>query len=126
MGLLPSLKLRRRYVLFEIKADKEFSASEVQEAVDACILLFLGQLGISRAQPMFLKERYNSYKFTVKVNHTSVDDLKAGIILIKSIKNTPVLIRSLRTSGTLKKLLGGPSPFAKVKKFQKKHQDRSH
>ena len=121
MGLLPSLKLRRRYVLFEIKADKEFSASEVQEAVDSGILLFLGQLGISRAQPMFLKERYQPNRFTVKVNHTSVDDLKAAIILIKSIKNTPMLIRSLRTSGTLKKLLGSPSPYPKGKKVQKKH-----
>ena len=123
MGLLPSLKERRRYILFEIKADKEFLWSDVQEAVDAGLLLFLGQLGLSKACPLFLKERYQLNKFTLKVNHTSVDDVKAAVIFIKSIKNNPVLIRSLRTSGTLKKLLGGPSPYSKGKKVQKKYSD---
>lgn len=54
---------------------------------------------------MLLEEKFNREKqrFLIKVNHKYVDELKAGIILAKAIKNIPIIIKSLITSGTLKK-----------------------
>ena len=105
MKLKPSLRQKKRYVVFEIVADKKFSPLEVQEEVERAMKEFFGQLGLSKASPLFLKERFDQEKqrFVVKINHKHVDELKAALTLSKSIKNTPVIIKSIITSGTLKK-----------------------
>ena len=101
MKLLPALKQKKRYVVFEIVSDAKFSVTEIKKEVDAALLLFLGQLGLSKAVPMFIKAENN--KFIMKVNHKWVDELKAGLIFIKKIKNKPILVKSIVTSGTVKK-----------------------
>ena len=102
MKLLPSLKPKKRYVVFEIKSDTLFSALDVKEEVEKALLLFFGQLGLAKATPLFLKERYKDNKFIIKVNHKYVDECKSAIILIKKIKNKAVILKSITTSGTLK------------------------
>ncbi|MBT3814549.1 hypothetical protein HOG07_03850 [Candidatus Woesearchaeota archaeon] len=105
MKLMPSLRQKKRYVVFEIVADKEFSVLEVELEVVRILKDFFGQLGLSKASPLFLKEKFSSGKqrFVVKVNNKHVDELKAALTLSKSIKSTPVIIKSIITSGTLKK-----------------------
>lgn len=106
MKLKPSLKQKKRYVLFEIQASKLFSLAEVAEAIDSSLLRFLGEFGMAKASPQLVKEKWSDKKqrFVLKVNHNHVDELKAAVILNKKIKNTPILIRSIVTSGTLKKI----------------------
>ncbi|MBI2665525.1 hypothetical protein HYX12_02820 [Candidatus Woesearchaeota archaeon] len=103
MRLLPSLKSRKRYIVFEIISEKKCSFPEVKEEVDSALLLFLGQLGLSKACPLLLNEPFSNNQFILKVNHNYTDEVKSAVILIKSIKNTPVIIRSITTSGTIKK-----------------------
>lgn len=103
MKLLSSLKQKKRYLAFEIIAETEFSVSQVKEVVENALISFLGQLGISKASPLFLKEKYKNNRFIIKVNNKYVDECKASLTLIKKIKNNPVVVRSLITSGTLKK-----------------------
>ncbi len=103
MKLLPSLKQKKRYVVFAIKAEKTFTLFEVEEAVREALHDFLGQLGMARASPLFLKERYENNHFVLKVNSNYVDEIKSAVILIKRIKNTPIILHSITTSGILKK-----------------------
>ncbi len=105
MKLLPSLRQKKRYILFEIQAEKEFTVSEVQEAVQYALHDFLGQLGLAKAVPLFIKEKYVKNHFILKVNHNYIDEVKTALILIKKIKNTAVLLRSVTTSGMLKKAM---------------------
>lgn len=106
MKLKPSLKQKKRYILFEIQAAKVFSLPEASEAIESSLLRFFGEFGLAKASPMLVKEKWSDKKqrFVLKVNHDYVDELKAAVILNKKIKNTPVLIRSIVTSGTLKKI----------------------
>lgn len=101
MKLLPSLKQKKRYVVFEIVSGDNFSAAEIKPEVDTALLSFLGQLGLAKAVPLFIKAKNN--KFIVKVSHQFVDELRAALILIKKIKNKPVIVRSVITSGTIRK-----------------------
>ena len=84
---------------------RKFSFIEVKEAVDKALLDFFGQLGLSKASPLLLKEKFSEKKqrFVVKVNNKNVDELKSALILNKKIKNTSVIMKSLITSGALKK-----------------------
>ena len=106
MKLKPSLKQKKRYILFEIQAANTFSLPEVAEIVESSLLRFLGELGLAKASPMLVKEKWDEkrQRFLIKVNHKYVDEIKSAVILNKKIKNTPVLIRSIVTSGTLKKI----------------------
>jgi len=105
MKLLPSLRQKKRYIVFEVIADKKFSFAEIKEEIDQVMKEFWGQLGLGRASPLILKEKFNADKqmFIVKVNHKHVDELKAALTLSKSIKSIPVIIKSIITSGTVKK-----------------------
>src|SRR3989338_1423865 len=102
MKLQPSLRHKKRYIVFEVKAETPLSMSDVQPEVEKALLLFLGQLGVAKAEPMFLKEKCKEPRFVLKVAHNWVDECKSALILIKKVKNQSVLVRSIITSGTLK------------------------
>ncbi len=102
MKLQPSLRHKKRYIVFEIKAEIPLSMPEVQQEVEKALLLFLGQLGVAKAEPMFLKEKWKEPRFVLKVAHNWVDEVKSALILIKKVKNQSVLVHSIITSGTLK------------------------
>ena len=109
MKLLPSLREKKRYLVFELIAEKKFSLPEVKAFTEEALLSFLGQLGVARAAPIFVEEKFNLEKqrFVLKASHKYVDEVKAALALGKSIKNTPVIVKSVTVSGTLKKASAG-------------------
>ncbi len=105
MRLIPSLKQKKRYLVFEVQSSEKFALSEIKEEVENSLLLFLGQQGMARAEPIFIQERFNeaTQRFVIKTSHKHVDEVKTALALSKKVKKVPVIIRSIITSGTLKK-----------------------
>tara|TARA_Y100000034_G_C6586286_1_gene254511 strand:- start:111 stop:440 length:330 start_codon:yes stop_codon:yes gene_type:complete len=103
MKLLPSLKQKKRYIIFEIIGLIKISFSDLNDSINKSILNFVGELGKAKLSPLLIKEKFKDKKFIIKVNHSYVDECKSAIILIKKIKNNPVVIKSIAISGTLKK-----------------------
>ena len=107
MKLLPTLRQKKRYVVFEVlgkdMGEEHCAPADVHSAIQQALSSFLGQLGLAKASPLLLPERTQGSRFVLKVNHTWVDECKAALSLIKKIKNKPVLLRSVTVSGTLKK-----------------------
>lgn len=103
MKLSPALRQKKRYVVFNIISKEKFTLNDIKKTVEEALLLFLGQLGLAKSSPLLIKEKFKDNKFVVKVNHKFVDELISAVILIKSIKNKPVIVKSIITSGTLKK-----------------------
>lgn len=101
MKLLPSLKQKKRYILFQIVSDTQFSTQEIKTTVKEALKDFLGELGLAKSAPLFVKEKDN--KFILKVNHKYINESISALILIKRIKNKPVIVKSIITSGTIKK-----------------------
>src|SRR3989338_1597427 len=105
MKLIPSLREKKRYIVFEVQSSQQFSLPDIKTEVEKALLLFLGQWGVSRASPQLVEEKVNipQQRFILKVNHTHTDEVKSALILSTRIKNTPLRIRSWITSGSLKK-----------------------
>jgi len=105
MKPLPSLKERKRYVIVKVISSQKFSFKEIEQELKDSLAEFLGTLGLSKASIMILKEKFNPENQTliIKVNNKHVNELKSGLILVKKIKDKPVIIKSLAVSGTLKK-----------------------
>ena len=103
--LLPSLKEKRRYVVFEVLSDAPVLRDDVYDTVSSHVKDFVGTLGFSRAGIQFVPERWDGkrQRGVVRVCHTSVDTLKASFSLISHVKNQQVIIHSVGVSGILSK-----------------------
>jgi ribonuclease P/MRP protein subunit POP5 len=105
MKPLPTLKQKKRYLVFEIISDKKFTFNEIKDEMERAMKDFFGVLGLAKSSPTILEEKFNpeKQKFMIKINHKYVDELKSAIILSKSIKNNSIIVKSVIVSGTIKK-----------------------
>ena len=105
MPLLPSLKEKKRYLVFEAISDKKLAYNDVAKAIQDSLHNYIGLLGTSQAGLQILPEKWNSQqqKGLIRVNHQFIDHLRASLALIKKIKNQEVILRSIGVSGILKK-----------------------
>lgn len=105
MKLQPSLRQKKRYVVFQVIGAQKFSWAEIKSEVEAAAQQFWGDWGKARASPLLLDEKFSFQKqtFIIKVNHKYVDQLIMAMALSKSIKNIPIIMRSTITSGTILK-----------------------
>jgi len=105
-SLLPTLKERKRYILFQIYSKAEIGKEEVKEQVTKACLQFLGELGCAKAGVQFLPESWNAESKTgiIRVAHNYTDQLKASLALIKDIQGKKASINCLLASGVIGKL----------------------
>jgi ribonuclease P/MRP protein subunit POP5 len=101
--LLPSLKEKKRYVVFEVLSDSSFTESDVNTAIKASLQNLIGTIGMAKAGLQFIHEKWNKKKMQgiARINHTAADYFNASLPFIQLIKNKKVLIHSLGTSGIL-------------------------
>lgn len=100
MKLLPSLRQKKRYLVFEIISNSTFTPEEIKQEVYRTLFHFLGEWGLVRVGLIFVK--IAPPRFMLKVNHNIVDEVKAALTLSKKIKNTPLIMKSVIVSGTIK------------------------
>lgn len=104
--VLPSLKEKKRYLVFEIISKKKIkSIIKLPELFLKTVKNFIGELGAAGMGFRFLKENYSitAQRGVIRVNHNYVNELKSSLALIKEIEHQPVIVRSVGVSGVLKK-----------------------
>lgn len=99
--LLPTLRERKRYLAFEVLADKELSWNAIKKAVFGAMKEYVGINGLSDAGLLFVKN--NGNKGILRVSHTSLNKIRAALLFIKSIENQRVIVKSIGASGMLNK-----------------------
>ena len=103
--ILPSLREKKRYILYEIVSEnKGFKKMEIENMINNKILQFLGEKGYAKMNLMFMDNWGN--KGIIKVNNKEVDNTKAALMLAEKINDEKILIKSVKVSGSLKKLKG--------------------
>jgi len=101
--LRPSLKEKKRYLVYELLSDKEFSPDEVAKAISDSCLSFIGILHYGKAGVMVLKNQIIGNRGIIKVNHKYVDYVKASLVQMTSINGAKVSMDLKGVSGILKK-----------------------
>lgn len=101
--ILPSLKERKRYILFHVISNTRVSEKDISKCVFQACLQFLGELGMAKAGIQFLPETWDIDKQTgvIRAGHKFVDHAKAALALIKDISGEKAIIRCLKVSGTI-------------------------
>ena len=100
--LLPSLKERKRYVVFQVLSDGKFGLNDVQSEVNKQFSSLLGKIEVAKAGLMFMDDWRNN-KSILRVNNKYVDYVKACFCVINKINGAEVIIRSINVSGILNK-----------------------
>ena len=104
--LKPTLKERKRYILFKINSEREVEKEDVSKLVTKAGLQFLGEFGMARACIQFLAETWNGKTGIISVNHNYVDETKTALALVKEYEGKKIAIETLKTSGSISKLKG--------------------
>ena len=104
--LLPSLRERKRYIVFEVLSDKPLTfAKNISKSIENTLLRVFGEQGYARCGPIFLHNKYDPKKQQgiVRVAHTSVDEFITAMALTETVDTMPVAIRTRGVSGILAK-----------------------
>ena len=109
-ALIPSLREKKRYLVYESISENNFSSKEIKETIILNFKELFGLDGLSKAGLEFIE--FNENKGIVKVSTKGLDMLKATFCFVRKINKDDVILRSLGVSGMLKKarnkfILGG-------------------
>lgn len=104
--LKPTLREKKRYVLFEVISKQKQTQKEVEKSILNSCTSYLGEKGFAQAGIRVMNERWNNEKQTgiIRVQNKFVNDLKASLALTKM---NEAIIRSVNTSGIIKKTIVG-------------------
>lgn len=103
--LLPTLREKKRYLVFEVVSEKPAAWPAVRTSVDQAILRHIGELGYAKAGVQLLDEQWNSSlsRGMLRTAHTSLDDVRSSLGFVRDIEGKPVVVRSVGASGILKR-----------------------
>ncbi|MFH0874883.1 MAG: Rpp14/Pop5 family protein [archaeon] len=103
--LMPSLKEKKRYLVYEVLSDSDLSQYDIFTAIKESIDKTLGMINCAKAGCMILAETFTpkTKRGIIKVNVKHTDELRLALSLIKEINKKEVIVRSVACSGIIKK-----------------------
>jgi ribonuclease P/MRP protein subunit POP5 len=106
--LLPTLRSKKRYVVYETMSESEFLHRDVHLAIEESFKRCFGIFEHSKAG--IVDCMYMKNKGILKINHNYVDKLRMSMAMITRIGQKELILRTVKISGILKKAkssLGG-------------------
>jgi ribonuclease P/MRP protein subunit POP5 len=103
--LIPTLREKKRYIAFEIiSKNHDFGFKDLEYAVKREFKELYGTDGEAKAGMIIVSKRYDEKKQmgVIRVNNKYVDRLKLSLAMVKKIKNTDVIMKTIITSGMIK------------------------
>jgi ribonuclease P/MRP protein subunit POP5 len=102
--MLPTLREKRRYILFEVVSERKFTKEKVEKALYSSLLNLFGEYGFSLVNPKLIDFDEEKQYGAIKCAREEVQKMRASLALVSKIDETPVAIHVKGVSGTLKKL----------------------
>ncbi|HLC51546.1 MAG TPA: Rpp14/Pop5 family protein [archaeon] len=102
--LPPTLRDRKRYIVFQAFSESKISYEDLSTAVWHSCLNFLGEHGVGDANMNLIKDTFDPDKQTcvLRCSHTSVDGVRTALALIRRIGDSRVVIKVNGISGTIR------------------------
>ena len=101
---LPSSKREKnRYLVYEVLSESPISSEAIGKEIWKTALDFLGELGVSRSSLRVVEFDEKKQKGIIKTNHTSIEESRMTLALVKEVSGKKVALKVLGVSGILKK-----------------------
>jgi ribonuclease P/MRP protein subunit POP5 len=101
--LRPSLREKKRYLVYEIRGAETISFHNLQELLIIELNKMLGVFDSATAGIMPIKYNSQTRRGIIRLNHTAVLKVKACFVLLTTLAQEPVMVKSVGVSGILKK-----------------------
>ena len=103
--ILPSLREKKRYLIYEIIGKSKFQAEEIEKSIKSSYLSAFGEIETGKAGLIFLNKQFNKEKQRgiIKVSNKCLENLRYSLSLVKKIKNSKAIIQSVGCSGIINK-----------------------
>lgn len=101
-SLQPTLKEKKRYIAFEIIPIKNYNQRRTLQKIISKLNELMGLKNAANAGIMPVT--YKKQKGIIRVSNKFINDVKALLAFIKTIGTDEVIIKTLKTSGTLTKV----------------------
>jgi ribonuclease P/MRP protein subunit POP5 len=102
----PSLRERRRYLLFEMVCEREIDKRDFLKELGDSIHSLYGDVGASKIKLRLIKyhtrEDTHAVVGILRCAHDKVEEVRASLACIHSITDARVGIRVIKTSGTIR------------------------
>jgi len=95
---------KKRYVLFEIFAEKPLSATQVEKAVVQKFAELFGSKGLAEQKLQFIGFYGLKNQGILKCSLEKCEEVKAGLLFLKSISGIQCIPSIVSVSGSVKKL----------------------
>lgn len=95
---------KKRYVLFELSAGKPLSAAIVEKEIFKKFSELFGSKGIAGQKLHFIGFFGEKNLGILKCSLQETENVKAGLLFLKTIAGIPVIPRIVSVSGSVKKL----------------------
>lgn len=95
---------RKRYILFEIISDNKINWELVKNELIRKMKELFGEFGLSEAKIKFFNELKKDKKYVLSIDHRYVQKIKLAMALVRKINRKPVIFKTIKVSGTLKKI----------------------
>ncbi len=104
-----SLRKRKRYIVFDVDSEDDFSKNELSNAIFREALALFGDAGTSDLGITLLE--FNGSQGVLRCNHNCVESVRAVLASLRSVKRTRTVLHVLGVSGTAR---------AAIEKFKRK------
>lgn len=101
--LMPTLRERKRYIAFEIIAERPISCSACAHALQQASIQMFGTIGTAAMGMRLLSRRYQSNTGIIRVSHTHCHQARAVLAYVDRIEGINCVIRSIQTSGMVQR-----------------------
>ncbi len=105
-GLAPSLREKKRYVVFEVLSEKSISdRTAINKAIIGSFLQMHGEATLAKAGLLTLPDfDEKTQRVIMRTSTKTVNDLSTAAMLVKEINKQKVIIQTVGVSGVLKKV----------------------
>ena len=111
----PTLRERRRYVVFKIISDKKFTKKEVEKALTSVIFRAIGLFGAVDSSYWLVKFYEDKQIGIIRVTNKYKDKLFACLAFFNEVEGEKITLKLIKTTGTIKKADEIISSFSKSK-----------
>ncbi|MBD3164738.1 ribonuclease P protein component 2 [Candidatus Woesearchaeota archaeon] len=103
--LRPSLREKKRYIVFEFVSEHKFNAHDVSYAITDACRKYIGEFGLAKAKIKFISNAYMPEKNRgiIRVANKAVEPVVASLVMITNIKGRRAAYHTIGKSGILKK-----------------------
>ena len=100
----PTLREKKRYIFFELQCDSALKKSDVNKALWNAFFELFGQLGAAEINPQLIEFDSKKNSGILKCSRNNVEKARTALLFLKKVSGKNVIPKTLKTSGTLKKL----------------------